>query len=92
MIGLSLLDEKSPRVLQPHKTLNMAHKTADFEQLIRKTIEEWKVPGLSIAVVEGDEIYAKVTHCINTTTIAHRALELWLRHTYRRQMHGKDSL
>jgi CubicO group peptidase (beta-lactamase class C family) len=38
----------------------MAHKTPEFEQLVQKTIEEWKVPGLSIAVIRGDEIYSKV--------------------------------
>ncbi|KAH7389751.1 beta-lactamase/transpeptidase-like protein [Pyrenochaeta sp. MPI-SDFR-AT-0127] len=37
----------------------MAHKTAEFDELVLKTIHKWKVPGLSIAVVEGDEIFAK---------------------------------
>jgi hypothetical protein len=38
----------------------MAHKTPEFEQLVRKYMKEWKVPGLSIAVVQGDDIHTKV--------------------------------
>jgi CubicO group peptidase (beta-lactamase class C family) len=38
----------------------MAHKTHEFEKLVHKYMEEWKVPGLSIAVVQGDEVYSKV--------------------------------
>ncbi|KAJ4373266.1 hypothetical protein N0V83_003560 [Neocucurbitaria cava] len=37
----------------------MAHKTIEFEQLVARLMEEWKVPGLSIAVVQGDEMFAK---------------------------------
>jgi hypothetical protein len=39
----------------------MAHRTLEFEKLVHKCMEEWKVPGLSIAVVQGDEVYSKVT-------------------------------
>jgi hypothetical protein len=38
----------------------MAHKTFEFEELVQKCMEEWRVPGLSIGVVQGDAIYAKV--------------------------------
>lgn len=38
----------------------MAHKTAAFDENIRQLIKEWKVPGLAIAIVSGDEINAKV--------------------------------
>jgi CubicO group peptidase (beta-lactamase class C family) len=38
----------------------MAHKTYEFEKLVQEMMKEWNVPGLSIAIVQGDEIYAKV--------------------------------
>lgn len=38
----------------------MAHKTAEFDQMVERLMEEWHVPGLSIAVVQGDHIDAKV--------------------------------
>lgn len=31
-----------------------------FDNDVKKTLEHWKVPGLSIAVIDGDNIYAKV--------------------------------
>ncbi|KAG8163527.1 hypothetical protein KVR01_006824 [Diaporthe batatas] len=37
----------------------MAFKTAEFDQLVERLMEEWHVPGLSIAVVQGDQIDAK---------------------------------
>jgi CubicO group peptidase (beta-lactamase class C family) len=33
---------------------------AEFDQFVEKVIEEWKVPGLSIAVVRGDDVWSKV--------------------------------
>lgn len=38
----------------------MAYKTAEFDQLVERLMEEWHAPGLSIAVVQGDQIDAKV--------------------------------
>lgn len=38
----------------------MAHKTAEFDQMVERLMEEWHVPGLSIAVVQGDHIDEKV--------------------------------
>ncbi|KAL2273988.1 hypothetical protein FJTKL_03705 [Diaporthe vaccinii] len=38
----------------------MAHKTAEFDQMVERLMEEWHVPGLSIAVVQGDHIDAKL--------------------------------
>lgn len=38
-----------------------------FEKLVNKTMEFWKVPGLSIAVIDGDDSWAKVSrlfHCV----------------------------
>lgn len=45
----------------------MAHKTAEFDQLVERLMEEWHVPGLSIAVVQGDQIDAKV-NTVHTLT------------------------
>lgn len=38
----------------------MAHATAAFDEHVRKTIDEWKVPGLAIAIVRGDQMQSKV--------------------------------
>ncbi|KAJ4315084.1 hypothetical protein N0V94_006138 [Neodidymelliopsis sp. IMI 364377] len=38
----------------------MTHVTSAFDEHVRKLVAEWKVPGLAIAVVEGDTIDAKV--------------------------------
>lgn len=38
----------------------MAHVTAAFDDNVQKLIDEWKVPGLGVAVVQGDQIHAKV--------------------------------
>jgi hypothetical protein len=45
----------------------MAHRSLKFEGLIQKAIEEKKVPGLAIAVIEGEQISAKVTLIIPPT-------------------------
>ncbi|CAN9162677.1 unnamed protein product [Alternaria alternata] len=37
----------------------MAHNTAEFDQLVLEKIKEFNVPGLSLAVVQGDDIYSK---------------------------------
>ncbi|KAI3391181.1 hypothetical protein diail_7786 [Diaporthe ilicicola] len=37
----------------------MAYKTVEFDQLVTGLMQEWHVPGLSIAVIQGDEIDAK---------------------------------
>lgn len=38
----------------------MAHATAAFDKNVEKLIDEWKVPGLGVAIVQGDQIHAKV--------------------------------
>ena len=32
-----------------------------FDALAQDTLDEWQVPGLSIAVVDGDQTFAKVS-------------------------------
>lgn len=44
--------------------------TAQFDELVKRTLEEWKVPGLSIAIVEGDQTWAKVGHLSFSTVYA----------------------
>ena len=39
----------------------------EFDNLVNDTIANWHVPGLSIAVVSGEEVFAKVC---NTPTIS----------------------
>lgn len=34
--------------------------TKDYEKLVLETLKEWRVPGLSIAVVDGEHIWAEV--------------------------------
>ena len=36
---------------------------ADFDAFVHDTLEAWHVPGLSIAIVDGDAIHAKVLIC-----------------------------
>jgi hypothetical protein len=36
------------------------YKTPEFEKLVQEKIKYYNVPGLSFAVVQGDEIYSKV--------------------------------
>lgn len=42
--------------LTPSVWYGMAHKTPEFEKIIRKAMTEWKVPGLVIGVIQRDEI------------------------------------
>lgn len=35
---------------------------AVFDQLVAETLEAWKIPGLSIAVVHGTHTYSKARH------------------------------
>jgi len=42
----------------------MAHITAEFDQLIEEMMNEWHVPGLAVAVINGDEIHSKVVPAI----------------------------
>ena len=40
-----------------------AHKSPlndDFASFAKKTMDKWKVPGLSIAVIDDEDIYAEV--------------------------------
>jgi hypothetical protein len=34
--------------------------TKEFGTFVRDILEEWKVPGMSLAVIDGEDIYAEV--------------------------------
>jgi CubicO group peptidase (beta-lactamase class C family) len=34
--------------------------TKEFDNFATETLDSWKVPGLSIAVIDGNEVFAKV--------------------------------
>ena len=34
--------------------------TEDFRKLVVETLDEWHIPGLSIAVIDGDDIWTEV--------------------------------
>lgn len=34
--------------------------TAEFGDFVREQLDKWKVPGIAVAVVDGDEVYAEV--------------------------------
>jgi hypothetical protein len=38
--------------------------TADFEQRVNKVLERWHVPGISIAVVDGDHEWSAVSRSV----------------------------
>ena len=37
--------------------------TDEFAEFARETLKEWKVPGVSIAVIDGEEVFAEVCTC-----------------------------
>lgn len=39
----------------------MAYKSPEFEKFVLEKIEEFNTPGLSLAVVQGDNIWSKVS-------------------------------
>jgi hypothetical protein len=43
---------------------NMMDKILDFDQVVLQAMKEWKVPGLSIAVVNGEEVGSRVVSCL----------------------------
>ena len=47
------------RPLKTHVETN-SFFDADFDAFVKETLEEWHVPGLSIAIVDGESVYSKV--------------------------------
>ena len=44
----------------PLSTAETSPFTADFDQLVAETLAHWHTPGVSIAVVDGDQTFSKV--------------------------------
>lgn len=38
--------------------------TPDFSEFVNKALDKWKLAGISIAVVDGDNVYSKVNQRI----------------------------
>jgi hypothetical protein len=45
--------------------------TSEFADLVLKTLDEWKVPGVAVAVIDGDEVYAEVRVLDMACTMCH---------------------
>ena len=44
----------------------MSYKTEKFDQLVHELMDEYKVPGFAFAIIQGDDIWSKVSytsHC-----------------------------
>ncbi len=48
---------------------NASPFTKDFDALVKELLEEWHVPGIAIAVVDGDETWSKVGIPAETSTV-----------------------
>ena len=44
----------------------MAHITAEFDQIVEEMMNEWHVPGLAVAAINGDSIHSRVVTTIPT--------------------------
>ncbi len=42
---------------------------AKFAKLVKETLDKWHVPGISIAVVDGDDMWAEVTPLMISYTL-----------------------
>ncbi len=62
---------------------------ASFEDVVRKTLEEWHIPGMAVAVIDGEDIWTQVSNVLGSMS-SHRlswqfyrtilnAAGLWLR-------------
>lgn len=68
---------------------------AEFDQLVQRIMNDWKVPGLAIAIVQADKVYTKVNHLIDSIIASLEHLQpglsrlgLWLRTISRNQSDG----
>ncbi len=58
----------------PTEGHNASPFTKDFNALVEELLEEWHVPGMAIAVVDGDETWSKVGIPIKTFHVHTRAV------------------
>jgi hypothetical protein len=55
-----------------HTTPTMLLESEAFAKLVQEKMREMNIPGLSIAVVDGDEIHSKVTTSLSTNSLPPR--------------------
>jgi CubicO group peptidase (beta-lactamase class C family) len=53
-------NEQKPIASQEHTTGGNP-LTSEFAKLVLEGLDEWKVPGVAVAVIDGDEVYAEVS-------------------------------
>lgn len=59
MVPTTIADrEQEPLSASPRSSRDPFTKS--FDSFVQETIDEWKVAGVAIAVVDGDEIFSKV--------------------------------
>ena len=65
----------------PLSTLDISPFNADFDKLVAETLAHWHTPGISIAVVDGEQTFSKVyarkaypSGQLNSTGLRHRGL------------------
>lgn len=76
MAGQAVADQKP---LTSHDAASANPFTEKFNSYVAELMEEWKVPGFSIAVVDGDDIFSKVNEARDFSTSFTDQLGLWLR-------------
>jgi len=61
----------------------MAYKSPEFEKFVLEKIKEFNTPGLSLAVVQGDEIWSKVSKPARTSVLCLYMSGIWVFETTR---------
>lgn len=56
-------NEQKPIAYQEH-TAGGSPLTSEFSEFVLERLDEWKVPGVAVAVIDGDEIYTEVSTTI----------------------------
>lgn len=52
-------DEQKP-IASPEHTASGNPLTSEYKEFVLERLDEWKVPGVAVAVIDGDEVYAEV--------------------------------
>lgn len=64
-----------------------------FDAFARRLLEEWHVPGMSVAVIDGDKTFAKARPMsLSLQFISLTSLGLWLRIHPERTSHARNTL
>jgi CubicO group peptidase (beta-lactamase class C family) len=57
-IGFTLMDATAQA--NDRSSVGKTPLTEDFASFVTEILDKWKVPGLSIAVIDGDQVFAEV--------------------------------